>query len=166
MIYAGNKQVAILYEDGDGWHSALVDLAGGFLGEKPIRGPESGAKLLYSGGLGEVSLCMADKKDGGRLLFYGLAEGGDWELLRQMPIPRNVWEAGIEGENIPALNPFYVKPAVVPLVSPAFLALYETGTGTWQSITGTKRNWSRRINDRILLAVYTGSELALYRMEG
>ncbi|MDR2029784.1 MAG: hypothetical protein LBP93_09655 [Treponema sp.] len=166
MIYAGNKQLAILYEDGEGWHSALVDLADGFLGERPIRGAESGARLLYSGGLGEISLCMGDKKDGGRLLFYGLAKGGDWELLRQMPIPENIWETGIKGEDILSLNPFYFKPSIVPLASPAGLVLYEAETGAWQSITGIKRNWSRRINDRILLAVYTGRELALYRMEG
>jgi hypothetical protein len=166
MIYAGNKQLVILYEDGAGWHSALVDLSGSFLGEKPIRGPESGARLLYSGGLGEVSLCMVDKKDGGRLMFYGLTGGGDWELLRQMPIPADIWEPGIKGEDLPALNPFYFNSAVVPLASPAVLALCEAETGTWQLIAGIKRHWSRRINDRILLAVYTGREIALYRMEG
>jgi hypothetical protein len=165
MIYAGANQAAVLYQDPSGWHSALIDFAGNFLGEKPIRGPESGAKLLYSGGVGDVSLCMADKKDGGRLLFYGLT-GGDWKLLRQLPIPETIWEPGIQGEDIFALNPFYADWAAVPLVLPAALVLYETESGIWQSIGGMQRSWSRVINDRIFLAVYTGRELALYRMEG
>jgi hypothetical protein len=166
MIYAGNKQWVILYEDAAGWHSALADLRDNFPGETPIREAERGAKLLYSGGIGEVSLCMADKKDGGRLMFYGLAEGGEWKLLRQTPLPGKIGEAGIEGAELLTLNPFYIKPSIVPLVSPGLIALYETETGTWQLIPGIKRNWSRRINDRILLAVYTGREVALYRMEG
>jgi hypothetical protein len=165
MIYAGNKQVAALYTDGGGWHSALIDLSGLFLGEKPIRGAESGATLLYSGGVEEVSLCMVDKQDGGRLMFYGLA-GGDWKFLRQIPIPGEIGGGVINGEDVPALNPFYSDHPVAPLASPPVLALCETGTGTWQSITGIKRSWSRMINDRIFLAVYTGRELVLYRMEG
>jgi hypothetical protein len=165
MIYVGNKQAAVLYEDSGGWYSALIDLSGGFLGEKPIRGLASGAKLLYSGGIEEVSLCMADTQDGGRLMFYGLA-GGDWEFLRQIPFPGKLWGEGIKGEDVFALNPFYSTQAVAPLASPTVLALCETETETWQSITGIKRSWSRMINSRILLAVYTGQELALYRMEG
>jgi hypothetical protein len=165
MIYAGNKQIAVLYEDGAGWHSALIDLGGGFLGEKPIRGLESGAKLLYSGGIEGVSLCMVDKREGGRLVFYGLA-GGDWEFLRQAPIPGSIWDEDIRGEEVPMLNPFYSAQPVVPLASPPAIVLCETETGIWQSIAGIKRSWSYRINGRVLLAVYTGRELALYRMEG
>jgi hypothetical protein len=164
IIYAGEKRAAALYEDGGIWHSALIDLSGAFLGEKAIRGPESGAALLYSGGIETVSLCMADKKDGGRLMFFTLIDG-DWTFTRQIPLPEKIWEAGIGGEAPPALNPFYSGRGIVPLVSPAGLVLCETEGEIRQSIGGSKWSWSRRINDRIFLAAYTGRELVLYRME-
>jgi hypothetical protein len=97
-------------------------------------------------------------------MFFDLIEG-DWNLLRQIPIPEKIWESGVRGEESPAQNPIYSGRKVLPLVSPAALVLCETDGESRQSIGGSKRSWSRRINDRIFLAAYTGRELVLYRME-
>ncbi|WP_010259467.1 hypothetical protein [Treponema primitia] len=162
IFSTGTNQISLIYYHDRTWRFALIDLAEGLKKEGPIQTLNEPARMFYTAGFLSPRFCVLKGNEENGILAFFRFEDENWKLLREIPAPRGSF---FQGEKNILLNPFYMENEIITMISPDMLVLIDDKNGKEQSLDLGTYTWSRRINGVIYLAVYTGNEITLYRME-
>jgi hypothetical protein len=154
-FFTQDKQRGLLYKQGETWCSIMLsDMTGAT--EKALP---DGAVFCYNAGIEQPRLYALDKT--GKKLLVHEFNRQRWVAVKIMDLSQQghieIWDSRRAGAFL------YADTPLVPLVTPERLILCEPDSGRSQSIAYKRGTLSRRINGVILLAVYSGENITVYR---
>jgi hypothetical protein len=154
-FFTQDNQHGLLYKQGETWRSTLLSNMVG----APNQALPDGAVFCYNAGLEQPRLYALDKT-GKKLLVHEL-NGQRWLSAKIMDLSQGERIAIWDSKRVGAF--LYADTPLIPLITPERLILCEPDSGRVQSIVYKQGTLSRRINGVILLAVYGGESIAVYR---
>jgi hypothetical protein len=165
IFFIGNDTISLIYSNDQAWHSALINLQNGLEYEGSIKTLNESPRMLYTDDFLQPQFCVLHgNEEYGKLSFFRF-EGGNWELVRENPVPAAIPISFFQGEKNKLLNPFYMENEIIIMVSPDGFAIIDDENGGDQLVESDAHTWSRKINGVIFLAVYSENGITLYRMK-
>jgi hypothetical protein len=165
IFFISDNTISLIYSNDQAWHSALINLQNGLEREGPIQTLYESPRMLYTEGLLQPQFCVLHgNEEYGKIAVFQF-KNGNWELLRENPVPTAVPISVYQGEKNEILNPLYMENEIITMVSPEGLTIIDNENGGDQLVESDTHAWSRRINGVIFLAAYSENGITLYRME-
>jgi hypothetical protein len=154
-FFTQDNRHGLLYKQSETWRSVMLsDMTGATDQALP-----DGAVFCYNAGLEQPRLYALDKT--GKKLLVHEFNGQRWVSVKIMDLDQGermeIWDNRRAGAFL------YADTPLIPLITPERLILCEPDSGRSQSIAYKQGTLSHRINGVILLAVYDGEVITVYR---